>query len=71
MLYSHDSYGLGHLRRNLAIAGALFLSAFVDDAKWAHIDIAGPAYVKKETDYCNAGGTGFGVRLFCSLLEAL
>lgn len=23
LLYSHDSYGLGHLRRNLAIAGAL------------------------------------------------
>lgn len=27
MLYSHDSYGLGHLRRNLAIAGALFEAA--------------------------------------------
>ena len=54
-----------------AITAALFLSEFVGDTRWAHMDIAGPAYVKKETDYCGAGGTGFGVRLLCDLLEKL
>ena len=54
-----------------AITAALFLSEFVKDTKWAHIDIAGPAYIKKENAYCGAGGTGFGVRLLCDLLEKL
>ncbi len=51
-----------------AITAALFLSEFVGDTRWAHIDIAGPAFTKKDTSYCNAGGTGFGVRLLCHLL---
>ena len=54
-----------------AITGALFLSEFVGDTRWAHIDIAGPAFIKKEHEYCGAGGTGFGVRLFCDLLDKL
>ena len=48
-----------------AITAALFLSEFVGDTRWAHIDIAGPAWAKKGSDYCGAGGTGFGVRLLC------
>jgi leucyl aminopeptidase len=54
-----------------AITAALFLSEFVGDTRWAHIDIAGPAYLKKENAYCGPGGTGFGVRLLCDLLEKL
>jgi len=54
-----------------AITAALFLSEFVGDTKWAHIDIAGPSYMKKGNAYCGVGGTGFGVRLFCDLLEKL
>ncbi|MBW2568362.1 MAG: leucyl aminopeptidase [Deltaproteobacteria bacterium] len=54
-----------------AITAALFLSEFVGDTRWAHIDIAGPASIKKEHEYCGAGGTGFGVRLFCDLLDKL
>jgi leucyl aminopeptidase len=54
-----------------AIVAALFLSEFVGDTRWAHIDIAGPAWTKKGTDYCGAGGTGFGVRLLCDLIERL
>lgn len=54
-----------------AITAALFLSDFVEKIKWAHIDIAGPAYFKKPSDYCGAGGTGFGVRLLCQLLSEL
>jgi leucyl aminopeptidase len=54
-----------------AITAALFLSEFSGDTRWAHIDIAGPAYIKKEDAYCNPGGTGFGVRLLCDLIEKL
>jgi leucyl aminopeptidase len=54
-----------------AITAALFLSEFVGDTRWAHIDIAGPAWSKKASDYCGAGGTGFGVRLLCDLLEKM
>jgi len=52
-----------------AVTAALFLSEFVDDTRWAHIDIAGPAYLKKKSDYCGPGGTGFGVRLLTEMLE--
>ena len=52
-----------------AITAALFLSEFVGDTRWAHIDIAGPAWAKKASDYCGAGGTGFGVRLLCDVIK--
>jgi leucyl aminopeptidase len=51
-----------------AITAALFLAEFVGDTRWAHIDIAGAAYTKKDGPYCRAGGTGFGVRLLCDLI---
>jgi leucyl aminopeptidase len=54
-----------------AITAALFLSEFSADTRWAHIDIAGPSYIKKEDAYCGPGGTGFGVRLLCDLIEQL
>lgn len=54
-----------------AITAALFLSEFVKDARWAHIDIAGPVYDKKGNAYSPPGGTGFGVRLICDLLSKL
>ena len=54
-----------------AITAALFLSEFVGDTSWAHIDIAGPAYLKKENAYCGPGGAGFGVRLLMELLEGI
>jgi len=54
-----------------AITAALFLAEFVNDVRWAHIDIAGPAYLKKENAYCGPGGSGFGVRLLTELLERI
>ena len=54
-----------------AISAALFLSDFVGDTRWAHIDIAGPAFAKKGNDYCGPGGSGFGVRLLCDLIGKL
>ena len=66
-----DLNNVGSTRYGGAITAALFLSEFVKDTRWAHIDIAGPAYAKKESAYCGAGGTGFGVRLICDLLDKL
>jgi leucyl aminopeptidase len=66
-----DISNLGATRWGGAITAALFLSAFVEKTRWAHLDIAGPAYAKKGSDYAPAGGTGFGVRLLVDLLEQL
>jgi len=54
-----------------ASKGAAFLQEFVEDAKWAHLDIAGPAFVKDPKKYESTMGTGFGVRLFVEFLENL
>ena len=66
-----DINNMANTRWGGAITAALFLSEFVSDTRWVHIDIAGPAYIKKETAYCPAGGTGFGVRLLCDVIEKL
>jgi len=66
-----DLNNVGSTRYGGAITAALFLSEFVKDTSWAHIDIAGPAYAKKESPYCGVGGTGFGVRLLLDLMERL
>jgi len=66
-----DIHNISSSRWGGAITAALFLSEFTGDTTWAHIDIAGPAYAEKESAYCGPGGTGFGVRLFCDLLEKM
>jgi leucyl aminopeptidase len=66
-----DMRNIGPGRWAGAIVAALFLSRFVGDTPWAHIDIAGPAYAKKAQAYSEAGGTGFGVRLLCRLMESI
>jgi leucyl aminopeptidase len=54
-----------------SIAGAAFLSQFVGDTEWGHLDIAGTAYNQKARDYVGGtGGTGFGVRLLVELLRS-
>jgi leucyl aminopeptidase len=63
-----DIANISNTRWGGAVTAALFLADFVGDTRWAHIDIAGPAYAKKAGPYCGAGGTGFGVRLLCDLL---
>jgi leucyl aminopeptidase len=46
-----------------SIVAAEFLKKFVNDTPWAHIDIAGMAWSKKERPTVPRGATGFGVRL--------
>lgn len=50
------------------ITAACFLSRFVDDIPWAHLDIAGTAWNMKGTDISPMGGTGAGVRLVVDYL---
>jgi leucyl aminopeptidase len=46
-----------------SIVAAEFLQKFVNDVPWAHLDIAGMAWSKKDKPTVPKGGTGFGVRL--------
>ena len=52
-----------------AITAALFLSEFVGDVTWVHMDIAGPAFADKTEGHIRKGGTGFGVATLVELLE--
>ncbi len=51
-----------------AITAAMFLENFVGETSWAHLDIAGPAFNEKESDWSPRGGTGFGVRTLVSYI---
>ena len=51
------------------IIGALFLKDFVADTRWAHLDIAGPAWSEKGEHYLPKGATGYGTRLLIDWIE--
>ena len=54
-----------------AITAAAFLSNFVNDVPWVHIDIAGTAWMQEgthEKSYNHKGASGFGVRTLVKLL---
>ncbi|MGQ0794366.1 MAG: leucyl aminopeptidase [Deltaproteobacteria bacterium] len=51
-----------------AITAAMFLEKFVSDTPWAHLDIAGPAFIEKGGEWYPKGGTGFGVRTIVKYL---
>ena len=52
-----------------SIKGGIFLKEFVGDTPWAHLDIAGTAYLDGEKRYLPKGATGVGVRLLMDFLE--
>ncbi len=52
-----------------AISAALFLQEFVGGRKWAHVDIAGPAFLSRAHGNAPKGGTGFGVAAALRFLE--
>lgn len=51
-----------------AITAGKFLEKFTD-YPYIHLDIAGPAFIKKSVDYISQGGTGVGVRLFYDFIK--
>jgi leucyl aminopeptidase len=56
-----------------ALVAAAFLREFVQaGTPWAHLDIAGPAFLDgKPYGYVSAGGTGVGVRTLIALARAM
>ena len=51
-----------------AITAGLFLKEFAGDRPWAHFDIAGPAFIEKDTPLAPKGGTGCAVRTILTYL---
>ncbi|MBV8888317.1 MAG: leucyl aminopeptidase [Alphaproteobacteria bacterium] len=58
-----DVKNIGGGRAGGSIIGAQFLQRFVNGVPWAHLDIAGVAWSKKDAPTVPKGATGFGVRL--------
>jgi len=50
-------------REASSITAAQFLQRFVDGVPWAHLDIAGTTWSKKDAPTVPKGATAFGVRL--------
>ena len=65
-----DMKNIGGRYGGASVAG-LFLREFVGEGiPWAHLDIAGPAFVDNETATERKGGTGYGVRTLLALLRS-
>ena len=65
-----DTNHMGGRWGGASIAAAL-LSRFVKGPRWAHLDIAGPAFMDKPERYYGKGGTGAMLRTLVSWLESL
>jgi leucyl aminopeptidase len=61
------------LREASPALAAEFLREFTGEGPWAHIDLAGPAFIRRSRgDYLSQqGGTGYGVRLIAELAARL
>ena len=56
-------------RRGGAITAAAFLSRFIENHPWVHLDIAGTAWSDKSGPYHRKGATGVAVRTLVRLAE--
>jgi leucyl aminopeptidase len=54
-----------------AVTAAKFLEEFVEGKPWAHLDIAGTAWLEDDKPFMAKGPSGVGVRTFCCLIEAI
>jgi leucyl aminopeptidase len=63
-----DMQNIGKDREAGSITAAQFLERFVNKTPWAHLDIAGVAWNKKDSDLTPKGGSGYGVRLLNQLV---
>jgi leucyl aminopeptidase len=68
-----DMKNSSEYRQGSPIMAARFLQEFVGEGPWAHLDIAGTAYLERgRGDYYSDGGaTGYGVRLIVELADRL
>jgi leucyl aminopeptidase len=58
----------GNRKASSAVA-AIFLDQFIKDISWAHLDIAGTAYLSEPKYYHTTHATGVGVRLLIEFLS--
>jgi leucyl aminopeptidase len=63
-----DMKNIGSPGKAGSIIGAVFLQRFVNDVPWAHLDIAGTAWTKKDGATVPKGASGYGVRLLDRLV---
>ena len=68
-----DMKNSSDLREGSPVLAAEFLQEFAGEGPWAHLDIAGPAFLDRSRgDYLwQAGGSGYGVRLIAELASRL
>lgn len=64
-----DVKNLGSGRGAGSITAAQFLQRFVNKVPWAHLDIAGTTWDKKDRPLSQKGATAFGVRLLNQMVE--
>lgn len=64
-----DMQNIGEGRKAGSITAAQFLQRFVNKTPWAHLDIAGTAWINKDGALYAKGATGFGVRLLDQLVR--
>jgi leucyl aminopeptidase len=65
-----DMKNIGNGRDAGSITAAQFLQRFVNNVPWAHLDIAGTAWSKKDAPLVPKGATAFGVRLLDQLVAS-
>ena len=56
-------------RKAGTITAGKFLEQFVDGTPWAHLDIAGTAWIDKTQPHCGKGASGIAVRTLVHLAE--
>jgi leucyl aminopeptidase len=68
-----DLKNASDLRQAGPVYAASFLEEFAGDGPWAHLDIAGTAFLarSREDYYTARGATGYGVRLIAKLARSL
>lgn len=53
-----------------SIMAGLFLRDFAGDGPWAHLDIAGPAFLESEDGWLTKGATGWGTRTLIEMVRS-
>ena len=64
-----DVKNIGPRGKAGTIMGAVFIQEFIDKAKWAHLDIAGTAWMDSAKSHQSKGPTGVAVRTLFKFVE--
>ncbi len=64
-----DIKNIGPRGKAGTIMGAVFIQEFIDKAKWAHLDIAGTAWIDSPKPHQSKGPSGVAIRTLLRLVE--